>query len=54
MRYAGEYRKLVAVAVLLLAVLIYFGYRERPEAPGDDTPLEHEMGGDPPPDVREP
>lgn len=54
MRYATEYWTLIIVAALMLAILVYVGYRPQPETPGDDTPLEHEIGGEPPPEVREP
>lgn len=54
MRHAREMAAFAVTAVVVISLLLFIGCRERPEAPGDDTPLEHEMGGDPPPEVREP
>lgn len=53
MRYARETTALLLVGLITVAVLVFIGYRERPETPGDNTPLEHDIGGDPPPELRE-
>jgi hypothetical protein len=54
MRYHAEYWKMITLAALVLAVLVFVAYRPQTETPGDGTPLEHELGGDPPSDVRQP
>ncbi len=54
MRYRKEFLILAVLALVIVAILLFVGYRPQTESPGDDTPLEHEAGGETPPELRQP
>lgn len=54
MRYRKEFRALLVVGLVVVAVLLVVGYLPRPWVPGESTPLEHQGGGETPPEFRQP
>lgn len=53
MRYRREFKGLIIIVVAVTLVLVIVAYMPRFWDAGDNTPLEHEMSGEPPPEFRQ-
>lgn len=54
MRQRKEFKLFIVVTLAVVAALVVVAYVPTFWTPGDDTPLEHEMSGEPPAKFREP